>query len=537
MLQKFRKPRKPIFWKMLKKIERIKMEFGQDDEACLDLARDLEHNTERLRAQLHSSSDLVIRKFQISIYQHSFEAALVFIDGLIDKQQLEWSVLQPLMNPGGEAKTLPDNLLEFLKDRLITVGDIAEQVSLQQLIDSLLVGGTVLLIQGYTTSLVLKTPGWDKRSVEQPESEANVRGPREGFVESMRVNTAMLRRKIGHPDLTFETLTIGYRSKTDVSLVFIHGLTSEKLLAEVRKRLQKIDTDIIVGAGGVEQFVEDAPLSIFSTVGYTERPEVVATKIVEGRVAIIVEGTPVVLTVPFLLVENFQFPDDYNFGYVYSTLLRWIRYGAFFVTLIGPAFFVALTTFHQELIPTPLLISMAAATEGTPFPTVIEVIAMGFVFELIREGGIRLPKPIGQAIGIVGALVIGQATVQAGLVGAPTVIVVATTAVASFVIPALVDETTPLRIIFVIIAGVLGAFGIVMGLILLLIHLAALRSFGVPFLSPIVPTTLRELGQDVLLRAPWWMMSKRPRMLNANDSGRQADEQKPTPPKAKGDRK
>jgi spore germination protein KA len=240
-------------------------------------------------------------------------------------------------------------------------------------------------------------------------------------------------------------MTIGQKTKTTVSIAYLKGVAADSLIAEIEQRLKRIKTDIIVGAGGVEQFIQNSPLSLFSTIGYTERPGIVASKILEGRAAVFVDGTPVVLTMSFLFVKNFQYSDDYNFHFVYAPLLRWVRYTAFLISFLTPPFYLAITTFHQELLPTSLLIAMASASEGMPFPRVVEVIGMGLIFEIIREGGVRLPKPIGQAISIVGALVIGQATVQAGFVSAPTVIAIADTAVTTFLFPTLVDETTPLR--------------------------------------------------------------------------------------------
>ncbi|TCL64263.1 spore germination protein KA [Hydrogenispora ethanolica] len=531
----YRTPKRPIFWKMLRELERIKMEFAKDNSLETGLSEHLQDNLRQIKDRLHASTDLVIRSFALGLPGRR-QAAVVFIDGLADKKQIEWSILRPLMLPGENgALHTGNNLLEYVESSLLTVGEVKLAHEPLTLIDSVLMGSTALLIDGQAAAIIVNTPGWEKRSLQQPDSEVNIRGPRDGFIESLRTNTALLRRKIGHPNLTFETLTVGQKTKTDVSIAYLKEVAPEPLIQEIKRRIKRIQTDIIVGAGGIEQFIEDAPLSLFSTVGYSERPDVVAAKIIEGRAAIVIDGTPIVLTVPFLFVENFQYPDDYNFHFLYATLLRWVRYVAFGFSFLSPAAYVALSTFHQELIPTPLVITMAASMEGTPFPTVVEAIGMGLLFEIIREGGIRLPKPVGQAIGIVGALVIGQATVQAGLVDAPTVIVIAVTAVATFVSPTLVDETTPLRILLVVLAGLLGAFGIMIGLLVLLIHLASIRSFGVPYLAPVVPFSAREFLQDVVIRSPWWTMWFRPRMLAAGDPERQRFRLMPHPPKGSKD--
>jgi spore germination protein KA len=517
----YRRPKRRLFRKMLQEIHRIQMEFAEEFSSQASISTQLQINLQKIKSALHSSSDLIIRNFTIDI-KTSPKAALVFIDGLTDKKQIEWSILRPLMAPLPEGKTLlnQEDLLGHIMAQLITTGDAKEQDNLSQVIESILEGNTALFVDGISSAIIINTPGWEKRGIEQPDSEVNIRGPREGFVETLRTNTAMLRRKIGHPDLTFISMNVGQKTKTNVCIAYLKGITPDSLVAEIERRLKRIKTDIIVGSGGLEQFIEEHPLSLFSTVGYSERPDVVSAKISEGRAAIFVDGTPVVLTVPFLFVENFQFPDDYNFHFIYATLIRWVRYAAFLISFLTPPFYIALTTFHQEILPTPLLIAIASASEGMPFPRVIEVIGMGLIFEIIREGGVRLPKPIGQAISIVGALVIGQATVQAGFVSAPTVIAIATTAVTTFVFPTLIDETTPLRILIAIIAGFFGAFGIIISILILLIHLASIRSFGVPYLSPIVPFDLRGLAQDVVFRAPWWMMWKRP-AIHPEDKERQ----------------
>ncbi len=530
----YRRLKRRIFKKMLQEIERIKMEFAGDIAPSENISSNLQSNLQKINNALHSSADLMIRQFTIRI-KNSPKAALVYIDGLTDKKQIEWSILRPLMAPPLEELTLSaqQDLLRHIETQRITTGDAKELNALSQIIESILEGNTALFVDGVSSAVIISTPGWEKRGIEQPASEVNLRGPREGFVETLRTNTAMLRRKIGHPDLTFISLTIGEKTKTNISIAYLKGIAHDSLISEIERRLKRIKTDIIVGAGGVEQFIDEHPLSPFSTIGYTERPDVVAAKISEGRAAVFVDGTPVVLTMPFLFVENFQFPDDYNTQFIYATLIRWIRYTAFLISFLTPSIYVALTAFHQEILPTPLLIAMASASEGMPFPRVIEVIGMGLIFEIIREGGIRLPKPIGQAISIVGALVIGQATVQAGFVSAPTVIAIAITAVTTFIFPSLVDETTPLRLLVVIIAGFLGAFGIFICIIILIIYLASMRSFGVSYLSPIVPVNFRELGQDVLIRAPWWMMWKRPSLL-AKDKVRQQFRLMPRPPKKSG---
>ncbi|MDP4178369.1 MAG: spore germination protein, partial [Bacillota bacterium] len=324
--------------------------------------------------------------------------------------------------------------------------------------------------------------------------------------------------------------TLGVRTKTDVCIAYISDLANPKLIEEIRQRLNRIKTDAILESGYVEQFIEDAPFSIFSTVANSEKPDKVAAKLLEGRAAIIVDGTPFVLTVPMVFIESFQSAEDYYSRYFFSSLIRLMRFTAFFINILAPALYVSLSTFHQELIPTPLLLTMVASHEGIPFPAVVEAGMMIIAFEILREAGVRLPRPIGQSVSIVGALVIGESAVSAGLIGAPMVIVVAITAVSSFVVPAQTDSGAIIRFILLILAGAMGGFGIAMGLFAIFIHMASLRSFGTPYLSPLAPLSTSDL-KDTFIRAPLWSMNKRPKDISYHDSKKQKSNLKPNPPK------
>jgi len=503
------------------------------EEKKVVLTSNLEENIRMLSARLGRSPDINIRRLKLGS-KKKLGAVVIFVDGLIDQQLISDHILGPLMR----CKVFPDEkgtiktgkILELVKDQVITVGGVKEDSKPEDVVCQVLSGDTALLVEGVAQALVLSTKGWQKRAIEEPDIEVIVKGPRDGFVETLRTNTALLRRRIRHPNLTFECLEVGKKTRTEVCLAYLRGLTNPKLVEEVKRRLRRINTDAILAGGFLEEFIEDAPLSPFPTVAYTERPDVAAAKIIEGRVAILIDGTPAVNTVPALFIESFQNPDDYNYRPYYTTVVRWVRYVAFFLSVLSPAIYVALTTFHQELIPTSLLISMAAASEGTPLPTVLEAVGLGLVFELLREAGIRLPRPIGQTVSIVGALVIGDAVVTAGLVSATSVIVVALTAISSFVVPVQVGVAVLLRLSLTIVAGALGAFGVVIVLLAVLVHLASLRSFGVPYLSPLAPLVPRDL-KDVLIRAPLWTMVTRPQFIGGGDPQRQEFRLRPEVPR------
>lgn len=521
-----------FFRRKLRFIKQLMQEPAQTEAGPLKskdaLTLSLDQNLDELKMLVNQSPDVIIRRFAIKVPRME-QAAIVFVDGLTDKNVINESILRPLMLESGKEGQLFSTPQDYAEELLLTVGELKRTHSMNDLVAGVLSGDTAVLFHQEQVALLISTEGWEKRAISEPDTEVIVKGPRDGFTESLRTNTALLRRRIGDASLTFEALIVGKKTKTDIVIGYVKGIVNEKLVEEVKRRLRRINTDGILGAGFIEQFIEDAPFSPFATVGYTERPDVCAAKLLEGRIAIFVDGTPVVNTVPLLFIENFQNPDDYNFRPFYSTFVRLGRYLAFLISILSPAIYVALSSYHQELLPTPFLITLAAATEGTPFPAIIEAIGMGIVFEILREAGIRLPRPIGQAVSIIGALVIGEATVTAGLVGAPVVIITALTAIASFVVPKQVEVGAVLRLFLTLLAGILGACGIVAGLLAIFIHLAALRSFGVPYLTPIAPLTPNDL-KDVAVRAPIWMMLTRPRLIGWQDPVRQSFRLMPHPP-------
>ncbi|MGB9791734.1 MAG: spore germination protein [Thermacetogeniaceae bacterium] len=488
----------------------------------MHLMKSLSLNLQIIREALNWTSDLKVRKFKIRI-DVAREAAVVFIDGLVDKKQINMHILRPLMLDllvTEQRLRKHSDLFDLLPNVLPTIEFKKTTSKLSEIIDGVLSGNAALLVEGSKQAALLETQGWEYRSIEKPDTEGTVRGPREGFIENIQTNIVLLRRIIRDPAFTIEKMRLGRRTKTDVAIAYIKGLASEGLVAEVKKRLKRIDTDAILESGYIEQFIEDNPFSLFASIGNSEKPDKVAGKLLEGRVAILVDGTPFVLTAPMLLIECFQNTEDYYARPYFASFIRWIRFLSFALSVLSPALYIALVTFHQELIPTPLLITMAAAREGTPFPTVVEVILMIIIFEILREASVRMPRSLGQAVSIVGALVIGQAAVTAGLVGAPVVILVALTAITTFIVPPMADAGTFLRLFLIIMAGTFGLFGILIGLLETLIHLASLSSFGVPYLSPVTPISLTGL-KDVFVRAPLWTMFNRTRITDWYDPRQQ----------------
>lgn len=493
----------------------------------------LEENMEVVKRELGNSTDLVTRTVRMEAIGQ-IEVGILYTEGLVDKSLIS-NFMESLMVhahkreiPSDEA--LADEPLSLIKDFMLTMGGVELLDDFDELFNAVLTGDTVLLVEGCTQGFIVNTKQWEDRGVQETSVQTVVRGSREAFSESLRTNTALVRRRINNRHLWLETKQIGKMTQTKVSVMYIKGVADENVIAEVQRRLNRIDIDGILESGNIEELIQDAAFTPFPTIYNTERPDSVAAGLLEGRVAILVDGTPIVLLVPAIFVQFFQSPEDYyqrsDFG-----LLRMLRLLSFFIALLGPSIYVAITTFHQEMLQTNLLMSIAAQREGVPFPAAVEAMLMELTFELLREAGVRMPRAVGSAISIVGALVLGEAAVQAGLVSPATVIVVSITAITSFVFPSF-SMSIPIRMLrfgLMALAASFGLIGVFVGLIALCLHLCTLRSFGVPYMSPLAPLNLAD-QRDTLLRLPIWMMHTRPYFLRPKNSIREHDN-KPNPPR------
>ncbi|WP_409344899.1 spore germination protein [Paenibacillus sp. MBLB4367] len=490
--------------------------------ASRPLSRTLAENIAYIRENLGRSGDLTVREFQASPVRE-VRAALIYMEGLADKDTILVLLESLLMRVAGglEPQLGGENDIEAILGQL-PITSVSYRTDINAILDALLSGNTVFLLDGSLEAAAIGTRGGERRSVSEPTAQSVVRGPQEGFTEDIQTNVAMVRRKIKDSKLWMETRTIGRVTKTAVTIMHIEGIAKADLLNELRARLDRIDIDGILESNYIEELIQDSTFSVFPTVNNTERPDVAAAALLEGRVAIFVDGTPFVLLVPALFTQFLQAPEDYyhrsDFG-----LLRLLRYVALLISLLAPSLYIALTTYHQEMLPTTLLISLAAQREGIPFPAFIEALIMEVTFELLREAGIRMPKAIGPAISIVGALVLGQASVEAGLVSPAMVIVVSITAIAGFIFPSfeLGISIRMLRFAFMVIAASFGFFGIIVGMILLVLHMCHLESFGTPFLAPIAPMRLSD-QKDTIVRLPWRYMYTRPKIVQENNETRQS---------------
>jgi len=472
----------------------------------LPLYSDLALNLQTIKAQFKGCSDMVYR--ELVLYEGS-PAAIVMIGGA-DSRPLDVDVLPPLTEL--PAKPILEPLsIKVILAKLVHVTSVARVPTLKKVIDEVLSFRAVLLVHGDREGLSIGTLQYPQRAIEEPATEAVIRGPHEGFNESVDTSIIMIRRKIRSANLKTETFFKGSFTKSKIVLCYVDGIVDAKLVSEFRRRIERIEIDGILESGYIEELIEDSPFSPLPQLQNTERPDVVCSLLLEGRCAILIDGTPFALCAPINLWGALTSPEDYYERYFISNLLRFVRFNFTWVALLLPSLYIAITTFHQEALPSNLLISIAAARENIPYPAVVEAFIMEFAFEALREAGVRLPKQVGQAVSIVGALVIGQAAVEAGLVSAPMVIVVSITGVASFSIPRynFAISIRLLRFPMMLLAGVLGFYGILIGCFAILIHLTNLRSLGVPYLQPVAPLSWSGL-KDTIVRVPWWAMRTRP---------------------------
>lgn len=478
----------------------------------------LEENLGRIRELFGDANDLNVRRLRIR--STGEEAAVVYLEGLTDKNAINNNVLKPLL---GETES--EGVLS------VTIGRVGWLTKWSDIVPAILKGKSVLFVEGHAEARVLGTEGWPQRSIEDPQMEASLKGAHQGFVETIEQNVALIRRYLPHRQLKFTNLTVGRRGDTRVSIVYLADVANPEILKELEDRISQLDVDVIINTGELAELIEDNPYSPFPQMLITERPDAAVSQIVQGRFVVLVDRSPGVLVAPAPFTSFFQSIDDYSTRWSIATFIRLLRFMAFFVSIGLPAFYIAVTSFNFELIPIKLLLAIGEYRGSVPFSPFVEAIFMELTLEMIREAGVRLPAPVGQTVGIVGGIVIGQAIVQAGLISNLMVIVVAFTAIASFILPNfdLVAAVRLIRFSLMIAAAMFGIFGIMIGMMVLIGHVIALESLGTPFASSFAPIRFSD-WKDTFIRAPLWKMNRRPEGSRAVQSDRQG----PTRPEGDG---
>lgn len=486
-------------------------ERAQSDE----VKSDIDSNKQLLEQKfgLPDNKDLIIREFTLVGKKRSF---IAYLDGMADKQIINNYILRPLFNETGDDDSSV-NRLQTALDNIIQTVHTKSFKKIDIVTAEILKGNTALYVNGLDYFITCESIGYEKRSVEAPKTEGVVKGPQEGFSENLRTNISLLRRIIRNADFITEFNEIGEKSNTTCAVIYLKGIANPGVVEEVKRRLKNINTDYLVSSGMLEQLIEDNPYAIVPTILSTERPDRAASHIAEGRVAIILDGSPFAMIVPITMHTLMHSPEDAALKWHFASGLRMIRFVALLAATMLPAFYLAITTFHQEMIPTDLLIAIAKAKENVPFPTLVEILLMEIGFELIREAGIRIPGIIGNTLGIIGALILGEAAVSANIVSPILIIIVALTGLSNFAIPnySLAFGARITRFYFIAAGAFLGFYGIALAFIAYILMLANIKSFGVPFLSILSPKTKRS--RDIFLRYPIWMQESRPDYLNTPD--------------------
>ncbi len=487
------------------------------------LSKKLEENIKTIEAAFTGCEDIVKRRFFAGEGKKS-EVYMIYTDNIVNGSTIEDFIMTNVMNRSA-LQNEDGGMLKALHDEVIAIGELKEITTFQEVFDAVLLGDTVLLMDGTGFALQASTKGFPTRGVNEAKTEVVVQGPKDAFTELASINIVLIRRRIRDTRLKVKRKKIGNRSKTDVAVMYMEDIVREDILAEVMERLDRIDIDGILDSGYVEQFLEKKWLSPFPQLQMTERPDKASSAILEGRIVIVTDNTPFVVMVPATLNVFFQAAEDYYDRWEIMSFIRLIRYGAAILAVALPGLYIAMTAFHPYMLPTALALKIAETRQNIPFPAVGEVLIMELAFELLREAGIRLPSPVSSTIGIVGGIIIGQAAVEAGIVSPSVVIVAAMTGICTFVIPnvAIVSGLRLTKYLVIFLSAILGLYGFWLGLIILLIHLAGLKSFGIPFLYPFCSASVNDYSdlKDSIFRFPLFMMKKRPIFANQKHSTRE----------------
>ncbi len=468
--------------------------------AAIQFTRSLPENISRMQALFENDNTLIIRETRSAAGLH---CAVFFIDGMVDGRAINQSVICPLVN-----SPLEKTDVKTLAHTVLQVNDSKPEPDTDKMLSSLLYGNAVILTEGQDSAVVVDTKNFTTRSPEEPDNERVLRGPREGFTEAFMTNLSLIRRRLNDPRLKFSFSRMAGRTNTVVCLCYLEGITEEGLVKEARRRLDTYSLDGILDANYLAEWIRDDRKSPFPTLGTTERPDVVVAKLLEGRLAIVVDGTPVVLTAPCILQECLQANDDYYLPTQQAGLARVLRSLGILISMTVAGFYIALLYHHAEVLPTRMLLAIAAAQKGVPLPPLWEILALLIVFEILKEAGTRTPGVIGSTMSIVGGLVLGQSAVEARLISAPAVIIVAVAAVTGLAAPKLESAALTMRFILAGCGALLGLYGLLFGLALMLLHLCAIHSFGTPYLLNLLPRVTAHT-EDRWVRANWYHMHSR----------------------------
>jgi len=514
-----------IIWKK----KNIEHTSDLKDLAHLTMFKNVEQNINTLKDIMNNSFDIKSREFKIAGTE--LKGAVLFISELVKEETVLEHIIKPLMFESSTSANgkISRITLESIRDSMFTGGSLKEVKTFDEILLSVMSGDTFLCIQGYDTGFIVDSREHKGRSIGEPNTEPSVKGAQEAFVETLNKNIGLIRRRIRDPNLELRLHRLGRRSKTDIVIASINGITDKDIKNEVERRILSIDIDGNIEPSHIGQLISDSPNSIFPLYQMTERPDKLVSCLLEGRIAVLMDGTPMALIVPATLPMLLQSADDYAENWIVASVIRISRYISLIISTLFPAIYIAITSFNPGLLPTNLALSIAGTRAGVPFPAIIEALLMEVILEVLQEAGIRLPRVVGQTVSIVGGLVIGQAAVQAGVVSPIMVIIIAITAVSSYTIPSysLGLATRILRVPFMFAAVTFGSYGVSMGLIALLVYLSSLKSFGIRYLSSLTPYSKVD-WKDTVIRYSWHAMNRRPEFTSPEDKIRKNNNREDT---------
>lgn len=478
----------------------------------------VDENISFIKQIFSSTEDLVIKELKTETVQ----GAMIYLETMVDKEKIQKYIVRDCSEANSETI------------QWVLHSNFQASTDFNEVEDALLEGFCVLCLHGFEQLYMAEVALSEDRSITEPENEKVVQGSHDGFIENLSTNLYLLRRTMKSPNLCTRYFSVGSQVKSKVALVYMKNLANEEVVREFDRRLKSIAMDHVLNIGFLEELIEDSTLSPFPQVLNTERVDRVVGHLNEGRVAVIMEGNSTALLLPVTFFAFYQSPDDYNSRWLIGTFIRFIRHASFLISILLPAFYIAVIAFHFEVLPDELVLPIGSSIDKIPFPPLIEALIMELTIELIREAGIRLPSRISQTIGIVGGLVIGDAIVQAGFISTTMIVVVAVTAISSFCVPShgMSDAVRLLRFPFMFLAASFGFVGIILGYIVLLAHLCKLESFGTPYFAPFAPLRIKDI-KDTFLRLPIWKLNTRPldahpryMKQQANSRGWKYDERK-----------
>ncbi|MEH7454396.1 spore germination protein [Gottfriedia acidiceleris] len=472
-------------------------------KAPVVLSSELQKKLQNINSELQYCADLVVREFEVGETKKR-KMALIHLQGISNGDTISQFIVDPILHrwKNSNLDRLSDlNFFNEMKENTFDVPQVKIENEWNNIMMAVLNGDTAIFIDNQLKVLLIDTKSGQFRSVSESTGQTIIRGPKDSFTESIATNMSLLRYRIRNTQFKMEMLKVGDVTNTNIVISYLDDKVDRELLNSIRDKIKHIKIKGVLESIYIESLIESKPYSPFPTVLDTERPDVIAANVLEGRIGLLVDGSPIGLVLPATLPMFFQSPDDYNQRYIVGTFLRFLRFTAFLISLLVSAFYLALITHHRSMIPTPLLVSLAAQRESVPFPAIVELLLMEFAFEIIREASIRSPRVLASTVAIVGALVIGQAVVQAGIISTAMIIFVSITGISSFTIPnySVAASARLLRYLFILSAGVAGLYGIALMFLFWLVHLNTIDSFGVPYMMPISPLSIKD-NEDMLIR-------------------------------------